>query len=480
MKIIYRSFEHLIQKRNQHVSRRPKAKEIAFLRLPCLTLFLFFNLSLSAQLWQTELPYTSTFPIFEIRDFITTNDKGFLVLLRDVVEEDFFKITHVMVKYDSLGNLEWERVYDFGINEPEPSSNSAGATPRKVIQLANNNYLMTGGYRDGTFTSPYIFITNSEGDSLLFSNSPSSRDLQYVNQEIFAFRTEENDIDTSFIMKINDVGEVVEETNLEGEPISTFVINKVGEVYTHREQVPKSYKKHRPNGTILYDKFTPDHAEIIIKNELGGITAFDSDLIKMDSILDIVWSYMHEDIYPTIPDNGLTGSDIIQTKDDGIVIASYINDDFFTSVFMTKYSSEGERLWGGSYPGSVLPMTYLHQVKEVSDGLVVLGGNRFTEKIWLVKLLENGWITSTENVSDAGIDMNIYPNPGSGELNVRFSQKVNGVLNIINAQGQKIKEIILQNTDFEQSYLADIPNGFYWIQFVDKNGYRMDNKYLKV
>jgi len=74
----------------------------------------------------------------------------------------------------------------------------------------------------------------------------------------------------------------------------------------------------------------------------------------------------------------------------------------------------------------------------------------------------------------------VYPNPGNGELTIKFSQKVNGKLNIINAQGQKIKEITIQNTDFNQSYLSDIPNGFYWIQFVGKNGYRKGTKYLKI
>jgi len=74
----------------------------------------------------------------------------------------------------------------------------------------------------------------------------------------------------------------------------------------------------------------------------------------------------------------------------------------------------------------------------------------------------------------------VYPNPGNGELTIKFSQKVNGKLNIINAQGQKIKETTIQNTDFNQSYLSDIPNGFYWIQFVGKNGCRTGTKYLKI
>jgi len=444
-----------------------------------LTFFLFVSLSLSAQLWQTELPYTSTSPINKIRKFITTNDNGFLVLLQHFVEEDFFKLTHVMVKYDSLGNLEWERVYDFGVSEPQPSNNSAGANPVSVIQLENDNYLMTGSYREGILPqSNYLFITNSQGDSLLHFESPNYQDLQYVNGEIFAYR--ENDLSIGFITKLSHTGGVEEEIELGEGSISSLVISKQRDIFIYRGLNPRSYLKYNSNGTLLYEKLTSDRAEIIVKNEIGGITAFESDLIKKDSTLDIVWKYRHEEIYPSIPNNGLRGSDIIQTKDDGIVIASYINDDFFTGVFMTKYSSEGERLWGGSYPGSVLPMTYLHQVKEVSDGLVVLGGNRFTEKIWLVKLLENGWITSTENISDAGIDMNIYPNPGNGELTIKFSQKVNGILNIINAQGQKIKEITLHNTDINQSYLSDILNGFYWIQFVDKNGCRRGTKYLKI
>lgn len=449
-----------------------------------LAIFLLGNISLLAQQWQTELPYTSGFPLGDIRDFITTNDNGFLVLLRDIdeEEEEFTKIVHTMIKYDSLGNFEWDRVYDFGVNGPWGSSSGGGATPGRVIQLENSNYMMTGWFRglDSMLTdvdTTYIFITDSEGDSISFFESPNYQDLQYFNEEVFV--SLENDFDLGFILKLNDMGEVIEEIELEGEEITSTIVSENGRIYAYRGLNPRSYKKYNQVGELLYESLTLDRATNLVENVIGGITAYSSDLIMMDSNLNIKWQFTHEELYPGIPDSGHSGTDIIQTIDGGFIITGYITDDFFSGVFISKYTSEGVRLWGGSYPPDVLPMTYLHQVKEVSDGLVVLGGNRFTEKIWLVKLYSDGnWVTNTEDLLEMGAGMMIYPNPGKGNLNIKFSKKVTGQINILNSQGQNIKTAIIQNTDAAQQFLSNLSSGFYWIQFVDQKGYPSTVKYI--
>ena len=200
----------------------------------------------------------------------------------------------------------------------------------------------------------------------------------------------------------------------------------------------------------------------------------------MDSNLNIIWQYSHDEIYPGIPDDGYGGSDIIQTNDEGFIITGYITDEFFSGVSMTKYTSEGVRLWGGFYPFDALPITYLHQVKEVSDGLVVLGGNKFTEEIWLVKLYSDGnFVVNTENLTYSGTAMTIFPNPGKGNINIKFSEKVTGQINILNSQGQTIKSLEVNNTDSLQEFLTDLSNGLYWVRFKDKDGYFITKKFQK-
>ena len=441
--------------------------------------FLLGSLSLSAQQWQTELPYTSGFPLGDIRDFITTNDHGFLVLLRtiDEEEENYTKIVHTMVKYDSLGSFEWDRNYDFGVSGPWGSSSGGGATPVNIIQLENSNYMMTGGFRDIDTTFAYILITNFVGDSILSFHSSGNFNLQYVNEEIYTRRINNN---ISTIVQLNYFGEVIEEIGLEdGESIFDFVVSEIGEIYAYRGVNPRSYKQYNQNGSLLNENPTFDRASLLVANELGGITAYEEDLIRMDSNLNIVWQIPHEEIYPGIPENAYEGSDIIQTEDEGCIVAGYIFDDFVFGVSMTKYDSAGTRLWGGTYPSDVLPMTYLHQVKEVSDGLVVLGGNRFTEEIWLVKLYRDGnWVTSTEDLLKTKVGMVVYPNPGKGNLNIKFSRKVSGRVTILNGQGKTIKTLNINNTDATQQFLSSVPSGFYYVQFVDEEGYPSTVKYI--
>lgn len=299
-----------------------------------------------------------------------------------------------------------------------------------------------------------------------------------MNEEIYTRWS--NDFSLPNITKLNNTGGVIEEMGLEGGNVSKVLVSRNQIIYAYRGLNPRSYKKYNQTGALLYESFTSDRATNLVENEIGGITAYSSDLIMMDSNLNIKWQYTHEEIYPGIPDDGHIGSDIIQTEDGGCVITGYITDEFFSGVFMSKYTSEGERLWGGSYPSDVLPMTYLHQVKEVSGGLVVLGGNKFTEEIWLVKLYSDGnWVTNTEDLLEVESGMMVYPNPGKGNLNIKFSEKVTGEINILNSQGQIIKKITIHNKDTTQEILSNIPSGFYWIEFIGQSGNSSTKKYIK-
>jgi len=446
-----------------------------------LVAFLLGTLSLSAQQWQTELPYTSGCPECDIRDFIITNDNGFLVLLNsiDEEEEEYVKLVHTMVKYDSLGSLEWEKNYDFGVSGPWASSDGGGATPTKVVQLEDSNYMMTGGFRDVDTTFAYILITNSVGDSIIFQQTIGFGNLQIVNDNnVYVNHIDSNE--EYLILKLDEAGGIVDTINLGITSILSFLVGNQGDILAYRGLNPRSYKKYRNNGSLLHENFTLDRAGIIVQNEIQGITAYESDLIKMDSNLNIVWQYTHEEIYPGIPDDGHIGSDIIQTSDDGCIITGYIFDEFFSGVFMSKYDTEGVRLWGGLYPADALPITYIHQVKEVSDGLVVLGGNKFTEAIWLIKLYSDGnWATNTRDFLETEVGMTIYPNPGKGNFNIKFSEKVSGQVNILNSQGQLVKMSTVNNIDATQQILSNIPSGFYYVQFVDLKGYPTTIKYIK-
>lgn len=443
----------------------------------CLLTLLFLSITtfLSAQIWTTEVPY-KTASAFDgvLRDFIKTNDDGFLVLLTTKDSTATFnKFQNTIVKYNSLGELEWDKSYDFGVNVPNPFSNSGGAFPVQVIQLANDNYLISGGTRKDTIDSPYIFVTNSTGDSLSFQITEGYRNIQSINDRIWGLRSE--DFQQSFLSELDEMGNLVGETPLENANSLNLLVTPDENVFN---RTGLFFRKYNLNGEILVEKDTDSFSPKFFKtNELAGMTVFEEQLIKFDTDLNIIWKLEYEELFPWATSGFIRPSyeGLVRTEsDDYIIYGSVldISDGDYIGVYLYKYSKDGGLVWGGIYPFDILPYSYISGAVEVEDGIVTIGGNMYDEKIQLIKLYSNGLgdPTNTEDIKLRTKEFTVFPNPAIDQLTLEFSKNITGKIQLINSQGQILISNDITFSKRHQLNLQKYPTGFYLVKVTTEKG----------
>jgi len=445
------------------------------MKIQYLILLLLFSTTtfLSAQIWTAEVPYKTTSEVDGvIRDLIKTNDNGFLVLLTTQDSTSIFnKFQHTMLKYNSIGELEWDKSYDFGANIPNPFTNSGGAFPNKAIQLNNDNYLIRGGTRKDTIDNSYIFIASSVGDSLSFQTTENYHNVQLANDRIWGLRSE--DLQQSFLNELDDMGNLVSETPLENATSLNLLVTPDESVF-HKTGL--FFRKYNLNGEIITEQDADFSPKFFTTNELLGMVAFGEKLTKFDNDLNIIWDLNYEELFPWA-DNSLSPDykGLFRTTSDDYIFYGSVYDDFFLDFrfpYIYKYSKDGEYIWGGTYSMNTLPYTYVAGVVEVEDGIVTLGGNVFNNKIQMVKLYPNGLgqPTSTEDITLSKTDFHIFPNPVSNLLTIKFPEATTGQVQLINAQGQIMTT---ENISFVQMYqinLQSYPTGFYVVKVMTKQG----------
>lgn len=76
---------------------------------------------------------------------------------------------------------------------------------------------------------------------------------------------------------------------------------------------------------------------------------------------------------------------------------------------------------------------------------------------------------STDDIQDS-LDLDIYPNPSSGQVTIRYSVKnrVTTTITVINSLGQVVKRIIEDNLIEEQTKAIDLPTGIYTVSVVQE------------
>ena len=78
-------------------------------------------------------------------------------------------------------------------------------------------------------------------------------------------------------------------------------------------------------------------------------------------------------------------------------------------------------------------------------------------------------------------DISIYPNPTSREITIQLDKKKKGKLSLINADGEKLKELkIIGDTDKYSIELENYPAGLYMVVFTDEKGKSVLNSIIKL
>lgn len=433
---------------------------------------------LSAQIWTSIVPHPAgTNTTSEIRVFIKTNDNGFLVLLRSTEVAEFLKTRHTMVKYNANGEIEWDKSYDFGVSIPN-SNNSAGARPSKIVQLANGNYLAEGGFKENNITTFYLFLTSSLGDSLLYQTTNDNYiNFQLVNEQPWTLRNQNSE--QRFLVKLDEIGNPIEGIPLEDVTNNRFLIAPDEFIFT---KSGNNFRKHNIAREVLIEQPSDNIPRYFTTNELRGITGFGNELTKLDADLNILWDLQYDDLFTFGPPGGFQGTDLTRTTEDDYIFTGYLFDpnDLVVGSFMYKYSKDGEYLWGDNYPYDILPTTYLHGVIEVDDGLVVVGANKFSDQILLIKFPnEDLYLTNTEDTEISTPDLHLYPNPVTDQLTLQFPTTTTGQIQLANAQGQIMTTKNISFSERHRINLQDYPTGLYLVKVMTNEGVISSQMILK-
>ena len=454
-----------------------------------------------------------------------------------------------IVKLNSVGTIEWQK-----------SLGGTNLDYVKLIkQTEDGGYIVVGGSasNDGDVTGNHggndywIVKLDSEGGiewqkSLGGTNSDFAYSIQQTTDGgyIVAGESYSNDGDVTghhgttsysdyWIVKLNNVGDIewqkslggtgyeaastIQQTKDGGFIVAGYSASNDGDVTGHHGQAYKYdywIVKLSSVGEIEWQKSfggtENDAAWSIIQTKEGGFIVagwsysndgdatghhgttgnYDSWIVKLNNIGSIEWK----------KSLGGSGDDeaysIIQTKDEGYIIASYSrsNDGDVTSNhgswdnWIVKLNSTGDIEWQKSFGGT--NSDYAFSIKQTTDdGYIVAGAsnsnngdvmdNHGDYDYWIVKLSPNVGIEEEEADENS---ISIYPNPGNEMLNVEFSilNKSKISISIYDVMGREVKRIengewrIVNAEKHTISFnVGELNSGVYFVKIQTESGIRV-------
>jgi len=426
--------------------------------------------------WNIILLEGTPCPECEHRKMIQTSDGGFVVIIgtNDGGSAGFPKTQHWLRKYNGTGELLWDKRYDFGVTTPGPNGWGGASAGTSLLELNNGDLVMNGTYTEGDTSMCYFFRTDIFGDSLLLTEIPCNTKLIRENNIIYGLTGD--GLGNPIIFELNLVGEQIEEFFLEETDNWIYTIND-GIIFTNRTNSTQNIFRSFDNSGSLINTFTfpsEDHyGDLLLPNELGGITGYSEGLIKLDANLSEIWHTAIDDLFVGgVGSIKMYGEAIAATPDGGYILAGH-SEPFIDEqlVYLIKVDENGVREWGGLYSSFDIGLNFIFDVEPVSDGYVFTGGNTGTETIWLVKVDEMGVFTSTEEVEkgEGREKMLVFPNPASNILNIRWPEYITGRLQIYNSSGFLIQKNKLEKEKEFQLPLSNLSSGVYLVNMIDEN-----------
>ena len=184
---------------------------------------------------------------------------------------------------------------------------------------------------------------------------------------------------------------------------------------------------------------------------------------------------------------------IYQTSDSNYLVAGVLKDSTKTNLqgWIAKINKTGAILWQRKYQSDSTQDAYLEDLLQKPDGSIVLIGMSYNdtlptwhdlEDVWLVGVDSTGcnvggcwWPTETKDVQILNPDINVYPNPATGE--VVIENALNSELEVIDMSGRRIKKMSISMG--KQVVSTDgLAPGIYCFVFTDTgNGMR---NYMRV
>lgn len=444
------------------------------------TLLFSFQISYGQTTWASKIPHETTDALNVVKDMIMTDEGEFIILMVKYVQEDFFKRKHYMVKYNAIGELVWEKEYDFGVqNLYNPIAIYPGGPEPNKLSKVNDSFYGRGLYYESDTIFCYVFEFNTMGDSLSFTKEIEDEERClfpqfYIDSKIYDINADPITEEYSLI-ELDDDLQVLNEVVLGDYGISKPLLGAELNPYLIRHSVQGVFRKFSPSGDLLYEEEYENEylGEFNVFSKDGYLTSYREGLIQLNEDLSVRWYRTPEDllIAPNAPQLKQNAQFITATSDGGFVMGgNYGPGGPISLVYLIKVDEIGEWEWGYSYGPDYIGLNYLFKLIEVDDGYVFVGTSEVTNSIWITKLNKDGLFTTS--LEDGSLltnpSISIFPNPTSDILNISFTKPFMGTLKLLNSNGVEIYSNHLEkkiNHDFDLSHFL---NGIYFVVLVNE------------
>lgn len=170
--------------------------------------------------------------------------------------------------------------------------------------------------------------------------------------------------------------------------------------------------------------------------------------------------------------------------DSSIVVVGVknIEGEDYTHGWIMKLSKNGIMLWERLYKFENSTWNYFNEFQVLPDSGFIIGGNTDgtsgTQDLWLVRLDKHGCLVPGCQINDGVVEVSeeennieVFPNPTSGEFNIQNSKfKIGDAIEVHDLLGRKITSQKISGNNSEQKIsLANFASGIYLLRIV-RNG----------
>ncbi len=437
-----------------------------------------------------------------------TTDGGYVLTGLQFISIGQSKI--FITKTDSLGNEEWHKIYGF------PFGNHG-----YTVKQTNDGGYIIGGYTTGDevnyfFSDAYLLRLNTIGDTLWTKRyggdgpgfifdlklTPDGGFIAAGGQEVEGIRD-------GYLLKVDSVGNVEWEKTYGGASNDSdhfkavelvgdtsyvfcgsyhFGIDTSSQVWLLKTDLNGNPEWSQTYGSPFYDfgqgvVLIPEGGFLV-----AGATAaydpslnYDTYLIRTDELGDTLWTHVLVNL-----NQGSNIRSIKAVGEDGFILGIMNNMSVESiEVELRRIDSEGNIMWRNFF-GTETEKQIVNDVILTSDGgFVLTGSDHRTDCLggcaWLVKTDAEGTLVNIEGPINSLMEMQIYPNPTAGILNIMLPTKTSKGLQL--RVYDTIGKLILNKKlpDSHQNYTIDLSGlaeGNYFIQLINEDGTRMTNQIM--
>ena len=428
------------------------------------------KIAVAQSYWQKNYPVEITQGIGH--DVQETPDGGFI--FAGEIDYDLGAIIHKarLVKVDADGNMQWEKTYQ----TPDQGSYSGALSVRVTPD---------GGYAFAGFSYGQVFFvrTDANGDTL-FTRTFATDLLErcYVvrlfpnGDYLLGCGTQGFEGELPFLMRLNPNGDLLWRKDILTLSFATTaikdieIINDDEFVYLFNENFPRLTGADGSGETLWttnyaiskYDQINgfviSGDGEFTLAGFATGIIGFNPAISKANNSGNVYWTnFLNPLTYQAtsverIPDGFIAG-----------ISASWSSGDT-TKVYFSKINAAGGEVWNTAYPGDANSFV----AYPTTDGGFI-GAGTLNGTMMLVKTDGSGEITTGNHDPDAFPTLDIFPNPASDFVELKFGSGLSEVTRLewLSLDGQLLGRTSLEqgSTNYQLSTAA-FPSGVYLLRLV--------------